>query len=144
VTPAARTDSRSSSRLVLIVEDDTDTREMYGAFLGYYGFEIAEARSGIEALALAWSLRPDVITTDVGLGGAIDGCQLTEILKSSAETQQIPVVAVTGWATGPYVDRARRAQCDAVLVKPCLPQDLLATIERLLAIPVLPEPNNQT
>ena len=122
----------SPSPLVLIVEDDADTFEMYGEFLSFYGFEIAHARNGLEALELAQSLKPSVITTDIGLGGALDGCQLTEILKTSAETRQIPVVVVTGWATGALGESARHAKCDAVLLKPCLPQDLLATIRQLL------------
>ena len=131
MTPAAHAD-RPPSPLVLIVEDDADTRDMYGTFLANYGFEIAQAESGLEALVLAKSLKPDVITTDIGLGGVIDGCQLTQILKTSAETWQIPVIAVTGWVTGEHAERARRAKCDAVLLKPCLPQDLLATIRQLL------------
>ena len=132
MTPATHTDRPSPSPLVLIVEDDADTREMYSTFLEHYGFAIAQAESGLEALVLARSLKPVLITTDIGLGGVIDGCQLTEMLKSSAETQQIRVVAITGWATTANADRARRAKCDSVLLKPCLPQDLLATIRQLL------------
>jgi two-component system, cell cycle response regulator DivK len=117
---------------VLIVEDDRDTREMYADWLAFSGFRVAVARNGVEAVLKAQMLKPDVITTDVGLAGGIGGCQLTERLKSYAYTNQIPVIAVTAWAIGGHVERALKAGCDAVLVKPCLPQALLVEIQRLL------------
>jgi CheY-like chemotaxis protein len=117
---------------VLIVEDDSDTREMYTEWLVYSGFRVAQATDGIEAIEKARELRPDVIATDISLKGEIDGFQLTESLKSYAHTNKIPVIAVTGWAMGGYVERARKAGCDSVLVKPCLPETLLAEIQRLL------------
>lgn len=123
---------RPSSQLVLIVEDDEQTREMYAEWLTFSGFRVAEASNGTEAVTKARALRPDVITTDVGLRGGMDGCQLTENLRSHSRTKKIPVIAVTAWAMGGHVERARHAGCDAVLVKPCLPETLLVEIQRLL------------
>ena len=121
-----------SSQLVLIVEDDDHTREMYAEWLVFSGLRVAEARNGPDALEKARELRPDVITTDIGLHGGMDGCQLTESLKSYAHTNHIPVIAVTAWVMGGHVERAYKAGCDSVLVKPCLPETLLAEIRRLL------------
>jgi two-component system, cell cycle response regulator DivK len=131
--------------LVLIVEDDRDTREMYAQFLAVYGYWTAEAQDGLEAVRLATLLKPDVITIDISLAGAIDGCHLTETLRSDARTSRIPVIVVTGWAIGGQIERAQQAGCDAVLVKPCLPQDLLAEIQRLLQrIPEQPQVTPRT
>lgn len=80
----------------------------------------------------AESLRPDVITTGIRLRGDIDGCGLCERLKDADQTSSIPVIAVTAWALGGHLERARRAGCDAVLVKPCAPTTLLAEIYRVL------------
>ena len=122
----------SSSHLVLIVDDDEMTREMYAEWLNFSGFRVAEARNAAEAIEKARELRPDVITTDIGLQGSMDGCQLTESLKSYSHTNKIPVIAVTAWAMGGHLERAHKAGCDAVLVKPCLPETLLTEIHRLL------------
>jgi len=113
---------------VLIVEDDDHTREMYAEWLIFSGFRVAEAKNGPEAIEKARELRPEVITTDIGLQAGMDGCQLTESLKSYAHTNHIPVIAVTAWAMGGHVERAHRAGCDSVLLKPCLPETLLAEI----------------
>jgi two-component system, cell cycle response regulator DivK len=122
--------------LVLIVEDDRDSREMYAEWLVHSGFRVAQARSGEEAFTKAHELQPDLITADIGLrGGGMDGCQFCERLKEDALTRAIPVVAVTAWATAPSVTRAWQVGCAAVLVKPCLPDILLAEIQRLLNLP---------
>lgn len=130
------TDARPAAarrpRLVLLVEHDEDTREMYAQSLAFYGFQVVLASSGAEAIEKAHALRPDLIATDIGLPGGMDGCQLAESLKSSVHTNEIPVIAVTGWIMGPHVERALKAGCNSVLAKPCLPETLLAEIHRLL------------
>jgi two-component system cell cycle response regulator DivK len=121
--------------LVLIVEDDGDTRELYAEWLRYSGFRVAEAVRAEEAIAKAYELVPDLITADMGLRGSdMDGCQLCERLKKDGRTKAIPVIAVTGWAMASNIGRAHRAGCDSVLIKPCLPEVLLAEIQRLLKV----------
>jgi two-component system, cell cycle response regulator DivK len=124
--------------LVLVVENDPDTREMYAEWLIYSGYRVAAATHADDAIEKARTLRPDIITTDVGLQGGTDGCQLCEDLKAYARTKHIPVIAVTAWAMGGHLERARKAGCDSVLVKPCLPQTLLVEIQRLLKLPLTP------
>ena len=121
--------------LALIVEDDADTREMYAEWLGFCGFTVIEASTAAEAVEKACTSRPDIITTDVALRGQ-DGCELCVQLKSDERTRTIPVVAVTAWAMGGQVERAWHAGCDSVLVKPVLPDALLAEILRILNIPL--------
>jgi CheY-like chemotaxis protein len=77
---------------------------------------------------------PDIITTDIALPGGTDGCQLTTKLKNDTRTKHIPIIAVTAWALGGYVEHARAAGCDSVMVKPVLPDDLLTEVHRLLKL----------
>jgi two-component system cell cycle response regulator DivK len=119
--------------LVLIVDDDADTREMYGMWLAFSGLRIVGATSATDAVGKAQTMTPDVVTTDIGLPG-IDGCELCERLRNDSRTKSIPVIMVTGWTSNEQLDRARRAGCDSVLPKPCLPEVLLEEIERLLGI----------
>jgi two-component system cell cycle response regulator DivK len=124
---------------VLVVENDLHTREMYGGWLIYSGYRVAEASRADDAIEKARTLRPDIITTDIGLQGGKDGCQFCEDLKAYARTKNIPVIAVTAWAMGGQLERARKVGCDSVLVKPCLPETLLLEIQRLLELPLTPD-----
>lgn len=123
-------------RLALLVENHHETREMYVEWLVWSGFRVIQASSASEAIEKARRQRPDIITTDIGLSGDADGCQLCEALKADERTRKIPVIAVTAWSMGGYVQRARDAGCDSVLIKPCLPQDLLVEIQRLLKLAI--------
>ena len=116
--------------LVLLVEDDRDTREMYSEFLSYSGLRVAEAPSGRRALETAREQCPDVVVTDIAMPG-MDGLELSRRLRSSALTREIPIIAVSGNAS----ERAREAGADVVLEKPCPPDYLLHVIEGVLDKP---------
>ena len=118
--------------VVLLVEDDPDGRVMYAEWLTLAGFAVEQAHNGLQALERAFEIRPDAIVTDLNIPG-IDGYELTRRLKSDDRTSAIPIVAVTGYA--PFAQdpsRADRAGCDAVIPKPCLPQDLENTVRSLI------------
>jgi two-component system cell cycle response regulator DivK len=117
---------------VLVVEDYPDAREMYSEYLRFSGFRVAEARNGEEALEKAFTLRPDVILMDLALP-LMDGWEATRRLKSDPRTSQILVVALTGHALAGHQEGARRAGCDSFVTKPCLPDELVDEIRRLLA-----------
>lgn len=115
----------------MIVEDYTDTRQMYATYLTFRGYEVVEASDGAEALEKAESRPPDVIVMDLALP-KIDGWEATRRLKAGAATRSIPVIALTGHALAGHEEGARRAGCDAFLAKPCLPDTLASEIERVL------------
>ncbi len=79
---------------VLAIDDDADARELLRRFLVREGFAVALAASGAEGLALARSLRPDLITLDVMMPG-MDGWAVLASLKSDPELAMIPVVMMT-------------------------------------------------
>src|SRR5207245_1051891 len=116
--------------------DDFYTREMYAQWLAYSGFRVAQAAAAEDALAKARKLRPDLITTEMQFEDGKSGLRLCAELKKSEHTKSIPIIAVTAWDMGDCVETARLAGCDLVLVKPCLPETLLAEVQRLLNLPV--------
>ncbi len=118
--------------LVLVVEDYQDAREMYAAYLQFSGFRVAEAVNGLEALDKTRELMPDIILMDLALP-KLDGWQATEQLKADKRTSHIPIVALTGHALPDHAERALRAGCDAFVTKPCLPDALVAEIQKMLA-----------
>ena len=123
--------TEEKSPLILVVDDYQDAREMYAEYLQFSGFRVAEARNGIEALEQAFALKPDLILMDLSLPG-IDGWEATKQLKADERTKQIPVVALTGHALAGASDSARRAGCDSFVTKPCLPDDLVVEVRRML------------
>ncbi len=118
-------------QLALLVDRDADTRRMYGQYLTFGAWTVEESGDGREALAKAIARRPDVIITESRLPG-ISGFDLCAILKRDSTTQAIPVVMVTADAYAADVQRAQTAGADVVLIKPCLPEVLMAEIQRLL------------
>lgn len=118
------------SPLVLLVEDDRDTREMYSEFLSHRGLRVTEAPSARSALESAQTQRPDVIVTDLAMPG-MDGLELSRRLRSAEPTRNVPIIAVSGNAS----ERAREAGADVVLEKPCMPEQLLHVIRDVLDKP---------
>ena len=121
----------AASPLVLLVEDYDDAREMYADYLRFAGYRVAEARDGEEALERAFELLPDLILMDLALP-RLDGWEATRRLKRDPRTRAIPIVALTGHALQGHAEGARQAGCDAFVTKPCLPDDLVAEIHRVL------------
>ena len=116
---------------VLIVDDYPDAREMYSEYLQYSGFDVVEAQNGMEALQRAVDDKPDIILMDLSLP-VMDGWEATRRLKADKRTASIPVVALTGHALAGISDGAKKAGCDAFVTKPCLPDDLVKEIRRVL------------
>jgi two-component system, cell cycle response regulator DivK len=122
----------SSGPLVLVVEDYQDAREMYAAYLQFSGYRVAEASNGLEAVEKARELLPAIILMDLALP-KMDGWEATRLLKADERTRNIPIVALTGHALAGHAEGARQAGCDAFVTKPCLPDVLVAEIQRMLA-----------
>jgi CheY-like chemotaxis protein len=125
-------DTRTNEPLVLVVEDYQDAREMYAAYLTFSGYRVAEATNGVEAIEKAQELVPDIILMDLALP-RMDGWEATRRLKEDDRTRHIPIVALTGHALAGHAEGARRAGCDAFVTKPCLPDALVAEIQRMLS-----------
>ncbi len=127
--------------LVLIVDDVQDNRTVYVLFLKFSGYRVAEAENGVEALRQAEALMPDIIVMDLSLP-VMDGWEATRRLKRDPRTRKIPVVVLTGHALPEHAQAAREAGCDLVITKPCLPDQLLDAIRRILDSPK-PRPKNE-
>lgn len=123
--------SSETAPLILVVDDYQDAREMYAEYLQFSGFRVAEARNGNEALEQAFALKPDLILMDLSLPG-MDGWEATRVLKADDRTKNIPVVALTGHALAGASEGAKKAGCDSFVTKPCLPDDLVVEVRRML------------
>ena len=120
---------RRGRRLVLIVDDCADTRTLYSEYLDLAGFAVKEASDGIGAFDMAAAALPDVVVMDLGLPG-MDGREVLRQLKADPRTRAIPVVVVSGYP--PSTAASERTPWEAYVLKPCVPDDLIDTIGRLL------------
>jgi two-component system, cell cycle response regulator DivK len=118
--------------LVLVVDDFQDNREMYAEYLSYCGFRVIEAKNGLEAIEQACAQNPSVIIMDLSLP-VMDGWEATRRLKADRRTKSIPVIALTGHALSGHSKGALDAGCDAFVAKPCLPDQLVIEIKKMLA-----------
>jgi CheY-like chemotaxis protein len=118
--------------LILLVDDFQDNREMYAEYLMAMGYRTAEAGDGAVALEMVVALLPALVVMDLSLP-VIDGWEATRRLKANPVTRHIPVIALTGHALEVHSKSAKDAGCDSFVTKPCLPEELLAEIKRLLA-----------
>ncbi len=119
-------------KYVLIVDDDAELRSGLGEVLKRSGYELVEVADGIEGLAKAETLRPDVILLDIRMPG-LDGYTVCRRLKLGPQTRQIPVILLTGvedLAADRLADLAGAVVC---LAKPFPQEVLLATIQETLA-----------
>ena len=129
---ASRRASDRTRPLVLIVEDQSDLRQLYVQELTISGFDVIEAANGLDAIAHSSSQYPDVILMDLSLP-VLDGWEATRRLKSDSRTAHIPVVALTAHDGSGELQRATRAGCDWFVPKPCPPNDLIEEVRRVLA-----------
>lgn len=117
--------------LILVVEDDPETRRFYTEAFARDGWVVEQAHNGLQALDKALASPPDLILTDIAVPG-IDGIELCRRLRSAEATRAIPVLAITGYGDRQYPDRAVDAGANRVLIKPCDPGQLVDQARRLL------------
>ena len=119
------------SKRILVVEDHEDNRRIMRDLLTSAGYEMIEAVTGEDGVALAERERPDLILMDIQLPG-LDGYEATRRIKANPALRSIPIIAVTSYALSGDEIKAREAGCDAYVTKPFSPRALLAKIHEYL------------
>jgi DNA-binding response OmpR family regulator len=124
--------SRVSRRpvVLLVSQARDDALEMYAQFLRYHRLSVLAVSTAAEARALA--RQADIIVTGVVLDGSTDGIELVGRLRDDHGTRHTPIIVLTACAWAEDRERAAHAGCDVFLPEPCLPDDLLHEVRRLL------------
>jgi DNA-binding response OmpR family regulator len=116
-------------RVVLLVDDHVDTREMYADYLrAMGGFEARHASTCTDAVDIAGRHSIDAVILDRGLPDG-DGGEVCRRLRDDPRTREVPIIVLSGRAD----DGSLAA--DAYLLKPVVPETLLAELSRLLKLP---------
>jgi CheY-like chemotaxis protein len=114
-------------KLVLIVDDDADAREVMGELIGALGHEALQAASAHEAVACAERTKVDIALIDLGLPGT-DGYELARRIRSTVAGAGIRLVALTGYSDDASRKRAAAAGFDEFLVKPAASNAIAALV----------------
>jgi two-component system cell cycle response regulator DivK len=101
---------------ILVVDDDPTNRKLLALFLKEGGYELRNAFDAEEAIEILKTWRPHLILMDVQLP-RMDGFELTSLLKASAETRDIVILAMSASITGGDKERASAAGCDGYVEK---------------------------
>jgi signal transduction histidine kinase/ActR/RegA family two-component response regulator len=122
--------NNAEPQIVLLVEDEVNTRHLLRQTLENVGYVVVDTSSGSEALNIAEGLLPDLIILDVFLPDA-NGWQLLRKLKANPETQPIPVIMCT--ADDDIPETARQLQPMYYLPKPFTPELILDFVDEAIA-----------
>jgi two-component system cell cycle response regulator DivK len=102
---------------VLVVEDNEKNMKLVRDVLAAKGFTILEARTGAQAVRLAWEYAPEVVLMDIRLPD-IDGVEVLRRLRADERTASTAVLALTAQAMEGDRERFLAAGFDGYLVKP--------------------------
>jgi CheY-like chemotaxis protein len=125
---APRSSGSRLPRRILIVEDYEDTRVLLAEHFTQAGYDVETAADGNEAVAAALRTRPDVIVLDLAMP-VLDGVGALAILQSYPTMTNTPVIICTG---NPEALKRRVLRYDAVVQKPCVPDELERVIDDVL------------
>ena len=116
----------------MVVDDADSLRQLWRDWLALFGFEVVEATTGAEAVALATYYCPAAVIMDLAMP-VMDGLEATRCLKRDPRTAAVPVLMVTAHTSAEHRHAAQLAGCAAFLPKPAEPHELLSELRRVLA-----------
>ena len=122
-----RLTERTSSRRILVVEDNLDAVRSLVALLRQMGHQVEFAINGYAAIEAARAYRPEVVLLDLGLPG-MDGFELCRRLRKEPGLQGTRVIALTAYGQDQYRDRALEAGCELHVLKPISPARLTSLL----------------
>lgn len=125
------TEPPQKSRHLMIVEDDPDTLEMLRDTLEARGFRVTACESAAQTLEVASANKVDLIISDIGMP-EMDGFQMIKRLREISGYQDVPAIALSGYASQKDARTALAAGFDAHVSKPVDPAELVIMINGLL------------
>jgi len=121
-------------KTLLVADDSLTVRKVIGMVLALEDFQVTSVDNGIDAIARAREMRPDLVVADVLMPGR-SGYEVCEALKSDPSTASIPVLLLAGNFEPFDEARARAARADAHITKPFESQAFLDRVRTLVGLP---------
>jgi two-component system response regulator VicR len=117
---------------IICIEDEMEMIDLIRIILGRRGFEVTGANGGREGLRMVREKHPDLVLLDLMMPD-MDGWEVYQQMKADEATRNIPVIVVTAKAQN--IDKVlglHIARVDDYIAKPFSPQELLASVEKIL------------
>jgi EAL domain-containing protein (putative c-di-GMP-specific phosphodiesterase class I)/DNA-binding response OmpR family regulator len=116
---------RTRADRVLVVDDAADVRQLARTSLTAGGFEVQEAASGEEAVAILGHFHPECVVLDINLPG-MSGIEVCRLLRSNPLYARTTIVMLTVRSEAPGKAEAFSLEADDYIVKPFTPRDLVS------------------
>jgi DNA-binding NarL/FixJ family response regulator len=116
---------------ILVIDDEAKVRTHTAELLRLEGFEVSEARNGREGVEKARATPPDLIVCDITMP-EMNGHRVLETLREDLRTAHVPFVFLTGWGEQDDLRTGMNLGADDYLVKPVVPDDLIASVRARL------------
>ncbi len=117
-------------KMVLVVEDNDLNMKLFHDLLEAHGYNVLQAKDGMEGWRMAREQRPDLILMDIQLPD-VSGLEVTKWLKADETLKSIPVIAITAFVMDGDEEKFLEGGCDAYIVKPISISNFLQTVDRL-------------
>jgi two-component system, cell cycle response regulator DivK len=108
--------SRGRKPIVMVVDDSDDMRELMALQLQLNGYEVIEAKDGLQAVELACQSNPALILMDINMP-VMDGMTATRAIRDNKELGQIAIVAFSAFKSKENQQRALEAGCNGFVDK---------------------------
>jgi len=132
--PVEKTDSKSSTWTILVVDDQEVTRSMVLSILKREGYRVLQAENGKEGLALVQQEQPHLILSDSGEMPNMDGYEMFRVLQASRSSQQAPVIALSEKDSAEEEAKLLEMGYHDFIAKPINPVRLVARTRHALRI----------
>lgn len=118
--PGTVTESATTERVrrkILVTDDNRDSANTMAMMLRLQGHDVRTAYDGLEAVKLAESDPPELILMDIGMP-QLNGYEATRIIRQQPSSQNIVIIALSGWGQDADREKSKEAGCNGHLVKP--------------------------
>ena len=126
----------SMGRKILVADDSAVAAAMLSNALKSRGYDVVRAADGIEAVQHVYRESPDLILLDIFMPH-MNGYQACRLLKDDPAVAHIPIIILTGSDSRSAESWSLQTGADAFMTKGFDPTELLATVERLLALSLI-------
>jgi DNA-binding response OmpR family regulator len=119
------------TQTILVIDDQKDFRELVRRTLQHEGFDVIVACDGESGLKIAQAHRPDLLVLDLTLPD-LDGLEVCRRLRENPRHQHLPILVTSARASAPERILGLKTGADDYLIKPFVPEELVARINAIL------------
>lgn len=119
------------TKTIMVVDDSASVRQVVNIILKNSGYDVIEARDGVEAMQKLYGRKVNLVICDVNMPN-MDGITFVRTMKTSHTHKFTPVIMLTTESSTSRMDEGKQAGAKAWFMKPFKPETMLAAISKLV------------